>query len=68
VDKALNQRSRVQRAYTTYMTVMARLHKKGILARRREGKTDYYASTYERDEYMALRSRSEVEGLVFAVR
>ena len=46
------------------MTIMARLHKKGLLVRRREGKTDYYAPAYERDQYMALRAQSEVEGLV----
>ena len=46
------------------MTIMARLHKKGLLSRRREGKTDYYAPAYGRDEYMALRAKSEVEGLV----
>jgi len=43
---------------------MARLHKKGLLSRRREGKTDYYTPAYERDEYMALRAKAEVEWLV----
>jgi predicted transcriptional regulator len=64
VMEALNQRTEKERAYTTYMTIMARLHKKGILVRRREGKTDYYAPAYERDQYMAMRAQSEVEGLV----
>ena len=64
VMDALNQRTKKERAYTTYMTIMARLHKKGILVRRREGKTDYYAPAYDRDQYMALRAQSEVEGLV----
>jgi predicted transcriptional regulator len=64
VMEALNQGAEKERAYTTYMTIMARLHKKGILVRRREGKTDYYAPAYERDQYMALRAQSEVEGLV----
>ncbi|HUB05092.1 MAG TPA: BlaI/MecI/CopY family transcriptional regulator [Solirubrobacteraceae bacterium] len=64
VMEALNARARRERAYTTYMTIMARLHKKGLLSRRREGKTDYYAPAYERDEYMALRAKAEVEGLV----
>jgi predicted transcriptional regulator len=64
VMEALNARARKERAYTTYMTIMARLHKKGLLSRRREGKTDYYAPAYERDEYMALRAKTEVEGLV----
>ena len=64
VMQALNKRTRKERAYTTYMTIMARLHKKGLLARRREGKTDYYAPAFERDEYMTLRAQSEVEDLV----
>jgi predicted transcriptional regulator len=64
VMEALNSGAGKERAYTTYMTIMARLHKKGLLSRRREGKTDYYAPAYERDEYMALRAKSDVEGLV----
>jgi predicted transcriptional regulator len=43
---------------------MARLHKKGMLVRRRNGKTDYYAPAYPREEYMGLRARAEVDGLV----
>jgi predicted transcriptional regulator len=64
VMQALNARSSKDRAYTTYMTIMARLHKKGLLVRRREGKTDCYAPAYERDEYIALRARAEVDDLV----
>src|SRR5437764_32035 len=64
VMEALNRRARKQRAYTTYMTIMARLHKKGLLGRRREGKTDFYAPVFDRDEYMSLRAQAEVEGLV----
>ncbi len=64
VMDALNQRANRERAYTTYMTIMARLHKKGVLVRRREGKTDFYTPSHDRDEYMALRARSEVESLV----
>ena len=64
VMEALNARTKADRAYTTYMTVMARLYDKGLLARRRDGKTDYYTPTYERDEYMALRAQAEVEELV----
>lgn len=64
VMEALNKRRSKPRAYTTYMTIMARLHKKGMLVRRREGKTDYYAPSHEREEYMALRARSQVEDLV----
>ncbi|MGO9788717.1 MAG: BlaI/MecI/CopY family transcriptional regulator [Solirubrobacteraceae bacterium] len=64
VMDALNDRASKPRAYTTYMTIMARLHKKGILVRRREGKTDFYAPSQRREEYMAVRARAEVEGLV----
>jgi predicted transcriptional regulator len=64
VMEALNKRTSKKRAYTTYMTIMARLHKKGVLDRRREGKTDFYAPKLDRDEFMALRARAEVEGLV----
>jgi predicted transcriptional regulator len=64
VMEALNKRTRADRAYTTYMTVMARLHKKGLLARRRDGKTDYYAPAYDREEYQTLRARAEVDELV----
>jgi predicted transcriptional regulator len=61
---ALNTRTNNKRAYTTYMTIMARLHKKGLLARRRAGKTDFYSPSHSREEYMALRARAEVEDLV----
>jgi predicted transcriptional regulator len=64
VMDALNRVAPKPRAYTTYMTIMARLHKKGLLSRRREGKTDYYAPEYTRDDYLALRSQSEVAALV----
>jgi predicted transcriptional regulator len=64
VMDALNKRTSKERAYTTYMTIMARLHKKGVLDRRREGKTDFYAPKLDRDEFMAARAQAEVEGLV----
>lgn len=64
VMEALNERASKPRAYTTYMTIMARLNKKGMLDRRREGKTDYYSPAYDRDDYMVLRAGSEVEDLV----
>jgi BlaI family transcriptional regulator, penicillinase repressor len=64
VMEALNSRAARDRAYTTYMTIMARLHRKGLLVRRREGKTDFYTPAFERDEYMRLRSGAQVEELV----
>src|SRR5260221_12958228 len=56
VMDALNAQASRDRAYTTYMTVMSRLHEKGLVARRRDGKTDYYRPAYGRDEYMGLES------------
>jgi predicted transcriptional regulator len=64
VMDALNARATKDRAYTTYMTIMSRLHRKGVLLRRREGKTDLYSPAHSRDEYMALRAGAEVEQLV----
>src|ERR1700739_3443581 len=64
VMNALNERAPGQRAYTTYMTIMTRLQKKGLLLRRREGKTDYYRPACERDAYLATQARAEVEDLV----
>lgn len=64
VMQALNKQTRTDRAYTTYMTVMHRLHKKGLLARRRDGKSDFYAPVYGREEYLGLRARAEVDDLV----
>jgi predicted transcriptional regulator len=54
------------RAYTTYMTILARLHGKGLLDRRREGKTDYYRPVHTRAEYADLRAQAEVAALVDA--
>ena len=64
VMEALNARAEPPRAYTTYMTVMARLNTKGVLDRRREGKTDIYVPVHDRDEYMTLRAQTEVQALV----
>ena len=64
VMDALNAPPAVNRAYTTYMTILTRLHKKGLLLRRRDGKTDYYRPAWERDSYLATQARAEVEDLV----
>jgi predicted transcriptional regulator len=64
VMEALNRRASKPRAYTTYMTIMVRLDRKGVLERRREGKTDIYAPVHDRERYMALRAESEVQSLV----
>jgi predicted transcriptional regulator len=64
VMDALNARAKKPRAYTTYMTIMARLHSKGLLTRRREGRTDYYRPVYSREEYADLRAQAGVDSLV----
>lgn len=64
VMDALNVVADKPRAYTTYMTIMSRLDGKGLLRRRREGKTDYYRPAHTREEYAELRAQAEVEALV----
>jgi predicted transcriptional regulator len=64
VMQALNADAIKVRAYTTYMTIMARLDAKGMLERRRQGKTDFYAPTYTRDRYAHLRAMTELESVV----
>jgi predicted transcriptional regulator len=64
VMDALNKGSRKPRAYTTYMTIMSRLDGKGMLTRRREGKTDFYTPAFERQEYLNLRAEAEVDAVV----
>ena len=51
-------------AYTTVMTIMTRLHGKGLLTRDRDGKTYVYRPAYTRDEHRAKLSRDLVRGLV----
>jgi len=64
VMDALNARTSSARAYTTYMTIMRRLDTKGLLARRREGKTDLYRPVHSADEYADLRAQADVDELV----
>lgn len=64
VLEALNASSRRERAYTTVMTIMARLHTKGLLERELRGKTYFYRAAIGRDAYLDARARDEVESLV----
>ncbi len=64
VMAALNDDVGTDRAYTTYMTIMARLDRKGLLDRRRSGKTDFYKAVYTRDRYNDLRAEAGVDSLV----
>ena len=64
VTRALNEQTDKPRAYTTYMTIMSRLDRKGLLARRREGKTDFYRALYTRADYADLRAGAEIDSIV----
>jgi predicted transcriptional regulator len=61
---ALNERSGRQRAYTTVMTVMGNLHRKGALTRRRQGRMDLYVPVLGRDEWADARARRQVGAIV----
>ena len=64
VMEALNANGDKPRAYTTYMTILSRLADKGLLERRRDGRTDHYRPALSREEYAHARSTAEVEALV----
>jgi predicted transcriptional regulator len=64
VMEALNKKRKKDRAYTTYMTIMARLHRKGLLEREREGRTDLYWPRLNREEYQRARAEQGVSTLV----
>lgn len=51
-------------AYTTVMTVLVRLHQKGLLARERVGRIYVYRAIQTRDEHRARISRDLAHGLV----
>ncbi|CAN5196635.1 hypothetical protein BH18CHL2_BH18CHL2_09130 [soil metagenome] len=51
-------------AYTTVMTIMSRLHEKGLLVRERDGKGYVYRPAFSREEHRARLSRDLVRGLV----
>ena len=53
-----------QLAYTTVMTIMTRLHAKGLLERTRDGKTYVYRPAFTREERRARLSRDLARGLV----
>jgi predicted transcriptional regulator len=64
VMEACNASAERPRAYTTYMTIMARLDKKGLLRRKREGKTDVYWPRFDREQYRELRAAADVDKLL----
>jgi predicted transcriptional regulator len=64
VLEALNGRGGPQRAYTTILTVMQRLHAKELLRRERSGRHDRYAPTLTREAYAEARAGLQVGELV----
>ncbi|MDQ3678730.1 MAG: BlaI/MecI/CopY family transcriptional regulator [Actinomycetota bacterium] len=60
----INAHASKELAYTTIMTIMGRLHRKGILERERDGRTDVYSPRYSREQYHEARARVEVQALV----
>ncbi len=64
VMEALNEGASKSRAYTTVMTIMDRLHRKGLLDRRSERNTYIYTPRLSRDEYADARAQTEVGALV----
>lgn len=50
-------------AYTTVMTTLARLHDKGVLDRRRDGKRYLYSARFSREELLRQTAREVLEGL-----
>lgn len=65
IREALNaRRGTKKRAYTTIMTIMSRLDRKGLLRHRREGKSYLYHPVVSREQYREARAEGEVETLV----
>ena len=64
VMRAVNAESPRERAYTTFMTVLVRLHAKGLLERRQEANVYHYTAAISRDEYAMVRTQADVSALV----
>lgn len=51
-------------AYTTLMTTLDRLHKKGLLERRKEGRAFLYAPRITREEFTRSVAKDLIDGLL----
>lgn len=56
----------VRLAYTTVLTVMVRLHARGLLVRRREGRRDLYRAAVTPTELPTALSREAVDRVIAA--
>ena len=48
-------------AYTTVMTTLARLHEKGLLSRKRDGKRYLYSARLSRQEFLEATAREVLD-------
>lgn len=64
VLEALNARNSPQRAYTTILTVMQRLHDKGLLRREWRDRRHSYVPVLDREAYAQARTEAEVAALI----
>ena len=64
VHDKLNASDTKQRAYTTLLSVMRRLHQKGFLARERADRVDYYTPLVSRTRYAHVQTRAVLDSLV----
>jgi predicted transcriptional regulator len=51
-------------AYTTLMTTLDRLHKKGLLARRKDGRAFIYSPSVSREQFKQGVAEDVIEGLL----
>ncbi len=51
-------------AYTTVLTVMSRLHAKGLLKRLKDGRCYLYLTSYSRKEFMSLLNKRTISGMI----
>ena len=64
VQKALNDAAARQLAYTTVMTILVRLHEKGLVARTKEGRHYRYAASVDESSLKAEVGRRELRRLI----
>lgn len=63
VREALSRKGKAA-AYTTVMTTLSRLHKKGLLGRDMKGKAYYYTARVSRSELNSSVSKQVIDGLL----
>lgn len=64
VQEALNHAETRPLAYTTVMTILVRLHEKGLVTREKEGRQFRYAAAVEESALEAYAGRRELSRLI----